>query len=39
MKTYKKLTDLKVTAVNQSKMVQNYSKTIKKVSKVDKKKS
>jgi hypothetical protein len=39
MKTYKKLTDLQVATVNQKKMVQNYSKTIKNVAKVNKKKS
>lgn len=39
MKTYKKLTELKVAQTNQSKMLQNYTKTIKKVSKALNKKS
>lgn len=38
MKTYKKLTEVKISMVNQSKMLENYTKSIKKASKVNKKK-
>ena len=37
MKTYKKITEVKITALNQSKMLDNYIKCIKKASKVNKK--
>jgi hypothetical protein len=37
MKTYKKLDELKITMINQSKMIDNYAKTIKKAIKVNKK--
>jgi hypothetical protein len=39
MKTYKKLTEVKVAQTNQNKMLQNYTKTIKNVTKSTKKKS
>lgn len=39
MKTYKKITDLQIAKLNQDKMVQNYTKSIKKAVKVNKKKS
>ena len=38
MKTYKKLTEIKIAMVNQTKMLENYTKTIKKAVKVNKKK-
>lgn len=34
MKTYKKLTELQITKFNQNKMIENYTKSIKKVTKV-----
>jgi hypothetical protein len=37
MKTYKKLTEVKISMVNQGKMLENYTKTIKKAVKVNKK--
>ena len=39
MKTYKKITEVKVAQTNQNKMLQNYTKTIKNVMKSSKKKS
>jgi hypothetical protein len=39
MKTYKKITEVKIAMVNQSKMLENYTKTIKKTGKVNKKKN
>jgi hypothetical protein len=39
MKTYKKITEVKIAIVNQSKMLENYTKTIKKAGKVNKKKN
>jgi hypothetical protein len=39
MKTYKKITEVKVAQTNQNKMLQNYTKTIKNVIKSSKKKS
>ena len=39
MKTYKKITEVKVAQTNQNKMFQNYTKTIKNVMKSSKKKS
>lgn len=39
MKTYKKITEVKIAQVNQAKMLQNYTKTIKKAVKVNKKNS
>ena len=39
MKTYKKITEIKIAMVNQTKMVENYTKTIKKAVKVNKKKN
>ena len=38
MKTYKKLTEVKIATTNQVKMLENYSKSIKKAVKVNKKK-
>jgi hypothetical protein len=38
MKTYKKLTEVKIYMVNQGKMLENYTKTIKKAGKVNRKK-
>jgi hypothetical protein len=38
MKTYKKLTEVKIATVNQAKMLENYTKSIKKATKVNKKK-
>jgi hypothetical protein len=38
MKTYKKITEIKIAMVNQTKMLENYTKTIKKAVKVNKKK-
>jgi hypothetical protein len=38
MKTYKKLTEVKIATVNQAKMLENYTKSIKKAAKVNKKK-
>ena len=38
MKTYKKLTEVKIATINQVKMLENYSKSIKKAVKVNKKK-
>ncbi len=37
MKTYKKITEVKIAMVNQSKMLDNYDKSIKKAAKVNKK--
>jgi hypothetical protein len=39
MKTYIKLTEVKTSMVNQGKMLENYTKTIKKAGKVNKKKT
>ena len=39
MKTYKKITEVKIAMVNQNKMLENYTKTIKKAGKVNKKKN
>jgi hypothetical protein len=39
MKTYKKITEVKVAQTNQNKMLQNYTKTIKNAIKSSKKKS
>jgi hypothetical protein len=38
MKTYKKLTEIKIAMTNQNKMVENYIKTTNKAVKVNKKK-
>jgi hypothetical protein len=38
MKTYKKITEVKIAMVNQSKMLENYTNSIKKAVKVNKKK-
>lgn len=37
MKTYKKLIEVKTATISQAKMLDNYTKTIKKASKVNKK--
>lgn len=39
MKTYKKITEVKISMVNQTKMLENYTNSIKKAVKVNKKKS
>ncbi len=39
MKTYKKLTEVKVAQINQDKMLRNYGKTIKNAIKSSKKKA
>jgi hypothetical protein len=39
MKTYKKIIEVKISMVNQTKMVENYTKTIKKAGKVGKKRN
>jgi hypothetical protein len=39
MKTYKKITEVKIAMVNQTKMLENYTNSIKKAVKVNKKKS
>jgi hypothetical protein len=38
MKTYKKITEVKIAMVNQTKMLENYTNSIKKAVKVNKKK-
>jgi len=37
MKTYKKITEVKIAMVNQTKMLENYTNSIKKAVKVNKK--
>ena len=37
MKTYKKITEVKISMVNQTKMLENYTNSIKKAVKVNKK--